>query len=80
MEVGFNKIDVRRCLIAYIGRTKEWQRSTSLFVLFAGSNRGKRASKYTIEVGHRGGIQSSIPDTSVRNKYSFHKRGFYFLA
>lgn len=41
-EAGVNKIDVRRCMIPYIEHPKEWI-STSLFLLFTGPNKGKKA-------------------------------------
>lgn len=38
-EVEFNKVEVRRCPIAYIECTKDWRSSSSLFVQFSGPNK-----------------------------------------
>uniref|UniRef100_A0A803JZL7 Core-binding (CB) domain-containing protein n=1 Tax=Xenopus tropicalis TaxID=8364 RepID=A0A803JZL7_XENTR len=41
-------LDVRRCLLLYIERSKEFRKSEHLFVLFAGKRKGCKASKPTI--------------------------------
>lgn len=53
----YSKLDVRNTLIAYLERTKEWRRTTFLFILYAGINRGKQASKSTISRWIRMAIQ-----------------------
>lgn len=53
-EASFNKIDARRCLIAYIECTKESRVSSSQFVLFAGQMGKKASKKYPCKVDEVG--------------------------
>ncbi|XP_068094885.1 uncharacterized protein [Hyperolius riggenbachi] len=47
-EQKLHCLDVRRCVLEYLQRTKSWRTSNALLVLFAGKFRGKQASKSTI--------------------------------
>ncbi|XP_040276106.1 uncharacterized protein LOC120991344 [Bufo bufo] len=47
-EERWHLLDVRRCLIQYLGRSKDWRKSSSLLVLYAGARKGNAASKSTI--------------------------------
>ncbi|XP_044137194.1 uncharacterized protein LOC122928435 isoform X1 [Bufo gargarizans] len=47
-EDRWHLLDVRRCLIHYLERSKDWRKTSSLFVLFAGARKGNTASKSTI--------------------------------
>ncbi|XP_068103097.1 uncharacterized protein [Hyperolius riggenbachi] len=47
-EKQLHCLDVRRCLLQYLERSKSWRKTDALFILFAGKNRGLRASKPTI--------------------------------
>ena len=47
-EEQLHRLDVRRCLLAYLDATKEFRTSEALFVLFSGNRKGKQASKGTI--------------------------------
>ncbi|XP_068103054.1 uncharacterized protein [Hyperolius riggenbachi] len=47
-ENKLHSLDVRRCVIEYLQRSKSWRKSNALLVLFAGKFRGKQASRPTI--------------------------------
>lgn len=47
-EEAFHTLDVRRCLLKYLERTKEIRKSSSLFVLMEGTHKGGKASKSTL--------------------------------
>ncbi|XP_068126053.1 uncharacterized protein [Hyperolius riggenbachi] len=41
-------LDVRRCLLQYLERTKSWRKTEAMFVIFSGNARGSKASKPTL--------------------------------
>lgn len=47
-ERVFHTLDVRRTLIEYLHRSSQWRKSRSLFVQFAGPQKGSKASKNSI--------------------------------
>ncbi|KAE8611252.1 hypothetical protein XENTR_v10012388 [Xenopus tropicalis] len=47
-QLNLQSLDVRRCLLEYIDKSKEFRKSEHLFVLFAGKRKGCKASKPTI--------------------------------
>lgn len=47
-ERTFHSLDVRRTLICYLDRSREYRKSRSLFLQFAGPGKGNKASKGTI--------------------------------
>ncbi|XP_044162144.1 uncharacterized protein LOC122946519 isoform X1 [Bufo gargarizans] len=47
-EERFQRLDVRRAILAYLDRTSSWRRSSNLFIQFGGKNRGLKASKQTL--------------------------------
>ncbi|XP_018409532.1 PREDICTED: breast cancer type 2 susceptibility protein [Nanorana parkeri] len=47
-EAALQGIDVRRCVLEYLDKTKETRKSNNLFVLFSGPKSGLRASKSSI--------------------------------
>lgn len=49
----YYKLDVRRCLIDYLEKTKDWSKSTAMFVLLSGPNKAQRASKQPLPDGSR---------------------------
>ncbi|XP_068091050.1 uncharacterized protein [Hyperolius riggenbachi] len=47
-EKKLHCLDVRRTVLGYLDRSKQWRKSDALFVLFGGRFKGKQASKSTI--------------------------------
>ncbi|KAM9319596.1 bromodomain and WD repeat-containing protein 1 [Gastrophryne carolinensis] len=47
-EEDLSLLDVRRALIIYLERSKEWRLAEQIFVTFSGKNKGSAASKATI--------------------------------
>ncbi|XP_077335146.1 uncharacterized protein LOC143980678 isoform X1 [Lithobates pipiens] len=47
-EISFHCLDVRRCLLSYLEKVKEFRRSSHLLVNFSGQKKGQQASKASI--------------------------------
>lgn len=47
-ERKFNLLDVRKCLLTYLDRVKDYRKSNHLLVLFSGPRKGGQASKSTV--------------------------------
>lgn len=47
-EEAFHTLDVIRCLVQYLALTKDFRKSSALFIIFPGSHKGEKASKSTL--------------------------------
>ncbi|XP_077111814.1 uncharacterized protein LOC143767393 [Ranitomeya variabilis] len=47
-EARLHTLDVKRAILTYIERTKDWRESRALFVSFQGKNKGSRVTKCTL--------------------------------
>lgn len=65
-EKVFHTRDVRRSLIEYLSRCKEWRKCRSLFIQFGGAQKGRRASKDSIARWIRQTIQLAYEVSGVQ--------------